>query len=216
MKSSRGQSVGEMQKELKQENERGQHAFTGMLSRVDSAAAVSTVVPLESNTDYTLHQYDLAEPVMLDRIRNSDRPIRSLASHSCARNAGFMATVAELIQASLDGLAAPQSRCYIHDAQENTLKLEKIERLSHLPVQVQAADKSTLLNVTYRDLLLLDFVSTHKLTGKQVSFTVITGASGPLRSVPVQIRYQPNWWFQLVLNLRPENRAVTNSTIAAR
>ena len=216
MKSSRGQSVGEMQKELKQENERGQHAFTGILSRVDSASAVSTVVPLESNTDYTLHQYDLAEPVMLERIRDSDRPVRSLADHSCARNAGFMATVAELLQASLDGAVTPQSRCYIHDAQENSLKLEKIERLSRLPVQVQAADKSTLLNVTYRDLLQLDFVSTHKLTGKQVSFSVIIGATGPLRGVPVQIRYQPNWWFQVVLNLRPENRAVTNSTVATR
>ena len=96
------------------------------------------------------------------------------------------------------------------------MKLEKIERFSHLPVQVQAADKSTLFNVTYHDLLQLDFVSTHQLTGKQVSFSVITGATDPLRGVPVQIRYQPNWWFQVVLNLRNQDCPVTNSTVATR
>lgn len=215
MKSSRGQSVGEMQNELKREKELGQHSFTGILSRVDSAGALSTVVPLQSDTDYNLHQYALAEPVMLERIRDSDRPVRSLADHACARAAAFMATVAELIQASLDGAPAPQSRCYIHDAQENTLELERVEHIARLPVQVQAADKSTLLNTTYRELLQLDFVSTHKLTGKLVAFTLVTGTSGPLRGVPVLIRYQPNWWFQVVLNLHSQDPA-PNSTVASR
>ena len=216
MKSSRGQSVSEMQKELKQEKEGGPHAFTGILSRVDSARAVSTVVPLESNVDYNLRQYDEAEPLMLERIQNSDRPVRSLPQNDCTRAAAFMATVTELIQASLDGVPVPQSRCYVHDAQENTLKLEKIERIAHLPVQVQTASKSPLLNVTYRDLLQLEFVSTHKVTGKQVTFAVLVGTTGSLRGVPIQIRYQPNWWFQVVLNLLPDNRARVNSTVALR
>jgi len=173
MKSSRGKSVGEMQSELKKENEQGLHAFTGILSRVESARAVSTVVP-------------------------------------------FMATVAELIEASLEGVSAPLSRCYVHDAQENTIKLEKIERLANLAVAVQTAKKTPLLDVTHHDLLQLDFVSTHKKTGKQVNFTVITGTKGPLRGVPVQIRYQPNWWFEVVLNLRPDPLLRPPSTLASR
>ena len=216
MKSSRGKSVGEMQNELKKENEQGLHAFTGILSRVEPARAISTVVPLQSATDYTLHQYDTAAPVMLDHIQNSDGPVRSLAQRDCARAAAFMATVAEFIEASLEGATAPQSRCYVHDAQENTLTLEKVERLPNLSVQVQTARKTPLLDVTHHDLLQLDFVSTHKKTGKQVNFTVITGTKGPLRAVPVQIRYQPNWWFQVVLNLRPENLLAQPSTLASR
>jgi len=216
MKSSRGKSVGEMQSELKKEKEQGRHAFTGILSRVEPSRAVSTVVPLESDTDYTLHQYDSAAPLMLANIQNSDRPVRLLAGRGCPRAAAFMATVAELIESSLDGVSAPQSLCYVHDAQENTLALEKIERISSLSVQVQSAAKTPLLDVTYRDLVQLDFVSTHKPTGKQVNFTVFTGTKGSLRGVPIQIRYQPNWWFQVVLNLCNRNLAVPVPTLAAR
>jgi hypothetical protein len=216
MKSSRGQSVSEMQNELRKENEQGQHAFTGILSRVDLSRAVATVVPLESDTDYNLHQYDVAAPLMLERIQTSSRPVRSLDQRGCSRAAAFMATVEELIDTSLDGTQAPQSRCYVHDAQENTLTLEKVQRVPNLAVRVQAANKKLLLDVTHHDLLQLDFVSTHKLTGKQVSFTIFAGARGPLRGVPVQIRYQPNWWFQVVLNLCAENLAARDSTLASR
>jgi len=68
MKSSRGKSVAEMQAELKNEQEHGLHSFTGILSRVEPARAFSLVVPLESDTDFTLHQYELAAPLMFDRI----------------------------------------------------------------------------------------------------------------------------------------------------
>jgi hypothetical protein len=62
----------------------------------------------------------------------------------------------------------------------------------------------------------LDFVSTHKLTGKKVYFSIVTGRQGNLRGVPVQIRYQPNWWFQVVLNLLPAKNAAQPATVAAR
>jgi len=29
-----------------------------------------------------------------------------------------------------------------------------------------------------------------------------------MKGVPVQIRYQPNWWFQVVLNLQPDAAAL--------
>src|SRR5208283_3327769 len=82
MKSSRGKSVGEMQSELRKELEQGQHSFTGILSRVEPSRALSTIVPLQSDTDFTLHQYDIAQPIMLHRIADSDRPVRSLEDPS--------------------------------------------------------------------------------------------------------------------------------------
>jgi hypothetical protein len=81
---------------------------------------------------------------------------------------------------------------------------------------LHAADRTPLLNTTYPDLLQLDFVYTHKLTGKKVYFTILAGTEGPLRGVPVLIRYQLNWWFQAVLNLAPGNPAPTSPSRASR
>jgi len=216
MKSSRGKSATEMQNELKREREKGEHLFTGILSRVEPNLALSTVVPLQSDTDFTLHQYDLAEPLMLDRIAALDRPVRALSSEGrCPRASSFLATVAEMVQASLDGGTGPLSRCYVHDAQENTLSLDRRTAIATLPVQIHGPANAVLLNTSYSDLLQLDFVSTHKETGKPVNFTILVGTKGELRGVPVQIRYQPNWWFQVVLNLRPNAGQSQTGTIAA-
>ncbi|HUN64052.1 MAG TPA: hypothetical protein VMU53_18775 [Candidatus Sulfotelmatobacter sp.] len=217
MKSSQGKSVGEMQSELAHEKERGEHAFTGILSRVEPSRAVSLVVPLLSDTDYNLHDYDRAEPVMLEHLAGSQRPLRTLDDSSrCASSAGFLATVAQLMDGALQGQPAPLSRCYIYDAQQNTLSLEKVSLLESLDVLLHGPGNVVLLNTTHKHLLQLDFTSTHKLTGKKVYFTIYEGTQGVLRGVPVQICYQPNWWFQVVLNLRPEKTAPPDRTVASR
>jgi len=109
MKSSRGKSVAEMQSELKNEQERGLHSFTGILSRVEPSRAVSLIVPLESGIDFTVHQYDLAAPLMFDRMQSSELPVRSLVDDGrCARAGSFLATVAELMDLALVGLQAPR------------------------------------------------------------------------------------------------------------
>jgi hypothetical protein len=204
MKSSRGKSAAEMQQELKSEREAGQHSFTGILSRVEPASAFSLVTHLESDTDYNLHDYDEAEPVMLERLTTSSQPIRSLEEDSrCPRAEEFLASVAELIDAALAGHKGPESRCYVYDAQENILTLEHISPVNVLPVQLHGPHDSLLLDTSYSNLLELDYVSTHKATAKKVYFSIFVGTQGKLRDVPVQIRYQPNWWFQVVLNLLP-------------
>src|SRR5271165_6856805 len=78
MKGSRGKSVSEMQEELKKEKEQGAHSFTGILSRVERVNAISLVVPFQSDTDYNLHQYEAAQPLMLEKIGGSVKPLRSL------------------------------------------------------------------------------------------------------------------------------------------
>ena len=214
MKPSQGKSAGEMQAELQREKEQGLHAFTGILSRVEPSRALSLKVPLQSNTDFSLHDYDSAEPVMLQRLADSAQPVHSLQDASrCPRSAEFLATVAELLDAALAGQAAPVARCYVYDAQENTLTLEKVTPVDSLPVMLHGPNKTVLLDTTHKNLLQLDFVSSHKLTGKKVYFALLAGTQGALRGVPVQICYQPNWWFQVVLNLLPEKTQATTAAV---
>jgi hypothetical protein len=217
MKSSQGKSTGEMQAELQHEKDSGLHAFTGILSRVEPSRALSLKVPLQSDTDFTLHDYDRAQPVMLQRLADSTLQVRSLDDAGrCPRAAAFLATVADLMDYALAGQTASVSRCYVYDAQEDTLTLEKVTPVESLPVLLHGPNKSVLLDTTHKNLLQLDFVSTHKITGKKVYFTVYSGTQGALRGVPVQICYQPNWWFQVVLNLLPQQTAQPNSTVATR
>jgi hypothetical protein len=204
MKSSKGKSVSEMQEELKKEKAGGAHQFTGILSRVESGHAISLVVPLASDEDYNLHQYDLAEPVMLDRLAASDRPARVLhGGAGCSGAEEFLGAVSRLTDAAIEGRPAPRSRCYIYDAQINTLTLERLEPVANFDVKVNAVKGGTLIENSYHDLLQAEFVSTHQATGKKVNFTILLGTQGAMKGVPVQIRYQPNWWFQVVLNWRP-------------
>jgi hypothetical protein len=219
MKSSKGKSAAEMQAELKKEKEQGEHVFTGILSRADAGRAFSLVVPLTSDKDYNLREYDAAEPLMIEKLQTSEKPIRSLAeSADCARPGDFLGSVAELMEQKLaqmapergvagdardDSKSAVAALCYVHDAQVNTLTVEHAELVKSLQVKINAAKGGVLANNSFNDLLQLDFVTTHKVTGKKVYFTLLVGTKGALRGVPVQIRYEPNWWFQVVLNLEP-------------
>jgi hypothetical protein len=205
MKGSKGKNVAEMQEELKREKNGGEHQFTGILSRVDSGQAVSLVVPLASNVDFNLNQYVEAEPVMLERLSSSDRPLKVLQNNSgCDRAVEFLGAVAQLADGAMENPQVPKSVCYVYDAQVNTLTLEHAEPVKQFDVKVNASKGGTLLERSYADLLQADFVSTHATTGKKVYFTILLGTQGDLRGTPVQIRYQPNWWFQVVLNLMPQ------------
>jgi hypothetical protein len=205
MKSSKGKSVSEMQEELRKEKNGGEHQFTGILSRVERGRAISLVVPLASAEDYNLHQYAEAEPVMLEKLSTSDRPARTLDSASgCPRAGEFLGAVSQLDDAAIAGAKAPQSLCYVYDAQVDMLTLEHLEPIRKLDVKVNSSKGRTLTQNSYDELLQADFVSSNQTTGKRVNFTILLGTQGALRGVPVQIRYQPNWWFQVVLNLLPK------------
>ncbi|HEY6268387.1 MAG TPA: hypothetical protein VIX11_08830 [Candidatus Acidoferrum sp.] len=87
----------------------------------------------------------------------------------------------------------------------NTLKIEHSSAVPKLAVKVKTAKGAMLADRTDQDLLETDFVSENHATGKRVPFTILVGTKGEQRGVPVQIRYQPNWWFQVVLNLLPKS-----------
>ena len=205
MKSSKGKSVSEMQEELRKEKNGGDHQFTGILSRVEPGRAISLIVPLASSQDYNLHQYAEAEPVMLEKLSTSERPARSLDNApGCSRAGEFLGAVSQLNDIAIAGGKAPQSLCYIYDAEVDTLTLEHIETIRKLDVKVNSSKGGILTQSSYDELLQADFVSANQTTGRRVNFTILLGTQGPQRGVPVQIRYQPNWWFQIVLNLLPK------------
>ena len=205
MKSSKGKSVSEMQEELKKEKDHGEHQFTGILSRVDVGHAISLTVPLSSEIDYNLHQYAEAEPVMLEKLSSSERPARILENTAgCTRAGEFLGTVSELLDSALQNHGGPLSLCYVYDAQVNSLTIEHTATVAKLAVKVKTAKGEMLADRTYEDLLETDFVSANHATGRKVYFSIFVGTKNDLRGVPVQIRYQPNWWFQVVLNLLPK------------
>ena len=204
MKSSKGKSAAEMQEELKREKEKGEHSFTGILSRVDAGRAVSLVVPLASQTDFTLHQYGEAEPLILEKLKGTERPIKEMKDlQGCGRAGAFLETMAELVNDALKGEKGPKSLCYIYDTWVHTLRLERVAPVKKLSVQVKGAKGGLLVEKAYQDLLELEFTSSSKGSSKKSEFTIDVGTKDELKGVPVQVRYQPNWWFQVVLNLKP-------------
>ena len=207
MKSSKGKSVSEMQEELKKEKAGGEHQFSGIVSRVDGGRAISLVVPLASNQDYHSKQYAEAEPLMMEKFRSSDRlPRTQDIGAECPRASEFLGTVSQLANQAVESAQAPKSLCYVYDAQVITLTLERVEPVRKLNVKVNAIKGGALIEQSYGDLVQADFVSANRKTGRRVNFTMVLGTKGKLRGVPVQIRYQPNWWFQIVLNLLPESK----------
>ena len=205
MKSSNGKSVSEMQHELKKEKDHGEHLFTGILSRVDAGHAISLTVPLASEIDYNLYQYAEAEPVMLEKLSSSERPARVLENPpGCMRAGEFLGTVSELLDSALQNHGGPLSLCYVYDAQVNILTIEHAVPVPKLAVKVKTSKGAMLADRTYEDLLETDFLTANQATGRKVYFSILVGTKGDQRGVPVQIRYQPNWWFQVVLNLLPK------------
>ena len=219
MKSSKGKSASEMQGELAKESSGGEHLFSAILSRVDSGHAISLVVPLQSNVDYNLHQLDEAQAYVFDEFLSSRQPVKKIPSaEQCPRNAGFLGTVAELIDAALADRHTPVCLCYVYDAQVHTLTLRSVTPLSKLTLRTHGARaaKDPAAEQHFSGLLEAEFLSESKLSGKRSNFTLVLGTSGNLRGIPVQIRYQPNWWFQVVLNLCPSASPSPANEVAAR
>ena len=44
-----------------------------------------------------------------------------------------------MMDAAINGRTGSVSRCYVHDAQENTLMLDKVTPVTNLPVQLSTA-----------------------------------------------------------------------------
>ena len=205
MKSSQGESVGAMQQELEDEKQRGQHRFEAIISRVDPAGAVSTTVPFYSDHDYDFRELDPAERVVLNQVQDGkDRKLHTLekSSAACSRGGGFLTTVEELTNEALAGSQVPASLCYVYNSRPYTVTLDGARPMPEKTVRYTLADPKGKVVREYRDLDEARFHTLNRVTGQKTYFNVLLGRKGDLRGAPVQVNYQPNWWFKIVLNLK--------------
>jgi len=211
MKSSQGQSVSAMQHELAHEKSAGKHRFEAIISRVDGTQAISTTVPFYSDEDYDMHHLAGAQKLALNQLGDGQaRKFRTLdgqARRECSRRGGFLSTTEELLERSLTGVKGPVSLCYVYNARPYTLTLQRVIPVTSKDVHITLKEKGQKLTQSYRDLKELQFQVYNQQSGAKTDFSVVLGTTGELRGVPVQINYQPNWWFQIVLNLKPQPAA---------
>jgi len=209
MKSSKGQSVMAMQKELSKEKTSGDHLFEGIISRVDEHRALSTTVPYSSSQDFDLHQYPEAEKATLQQLStNPSRHIRSLddgARSACPRVGEFLSTTLQLIEDAVAGRATPETLCYIYNARHYKATLVKVHPVAERKVHVALRGTNGALDRTYRNLREARFEVVGEETASVSSFELLLGTVGALRGAPIEITYQPNWWFQVILNLLPDS-----------
>ena len=212
MKSSQGESAGAMQQELSKEKQQGQHRFEAIISRVDPGSALSTTVPFYSARDFDFRQLEPAEKTVLQEIESSgDRKFHDLeaAGAACGRNNGFLSTVQDLANEALDSRRTPVSLCYLYNSKEYTLRLDAMQAISQKTVNFTVSGTKRRVGHTYHDLKEARFHVLNRATGKKTYFTLLLGTAGSLRGAPVQIDYQPNWWFRIVLNLQPPDVTAT-------
>jgi len=209
MKSSKGQSVLAMRSELSKEKSNGAHLFEGIISRVDQNRALTASVPYTSNQDFDFHQYSEAQKAALQQLENN--PSRHIgqakggAAQACPRVGEFLSTILQLMSDATSGHATPESLCYIYNARHYTATLVNVQPVQDKTVHVQFHANGGSLDRAYRRLNNAHFEVYCQETSTKSVFDITLGTEGNIRGVPIQISYQPNWWFQVVLNLLPNN-----------
>lgn len=220
MKSSKGQSVVAMQRELSKEKANGDHLFEGIISRVDEGRAISTTVPYSSDRDFDLHQYAEAEKATLQQLAdNPSRHIRRLdgaARQACPRAGEFLSTILQLTDDAVAGRPTPSSLCYIFNARHYKATLLSVHPVAERTVHVNLRGNGGTLQQSYHHLKEAHFEVAGEETETKSSFDILLGTEGTLRGAPIQITYEPNWWFQVILNLFPGPSQPDNSRTASR
>jgi len=209
MKSSKGESVRAMQQELAKENSGGSHQFEAIISRVDPGRAISTTVPFSSDRDFNFRDLAPAETAVRDRLRDGDeRTFHAVEKPElgCNRGRGFLSTVLELDDRALQRPAGPVTLCYVYNSKQYTLTLEKTRAIPEKAVHYTLRDTKRTVDQTYSNLVEAQY-QINGPAGKKTDFAILLGTDGALRGAPVQINYQPNWWFQITLNLKPESHS---------
>jgi hypothetical protein len=204
MKSSQGDSAGAMQQELADEKQLSQHRFEAIISRVNARNAVSVTVPFFSDHDFDFREVEPAERVVLEQVQQGQaRKFHTLAgaSATCVRSNGFLSTMQSLANTALTPQSSPVSLCYVYNSTEYTLTLDGARPVPEKTVRFTLADSKQKVEHKYRDLEEARFHTLNHATGKKTPFVLLLGTTGALRGAPVQINYQPNWWFRITLNL---------------
>jgi hypothetical protein len=205
MKVSKGTSVSAMEQELAREKQGGQFEFSAIINEADGQESISKVVPFASDKDFTIHQLAQAQQMVYQRLENSTGSVRVVDDNdpgSCGQAGGFLSSVSRLIEASLRGQRTPISMCYAYNGALYTTTLHTVKKLSRQTVKLSLKEEPSKYVRTYENLLRAEFTNINRTTNKSSDFELLLGTDGGLRGVPVQITYEPNWWFDVILNLK--------------
>ena len=119
-------------------------------------------------------------------------------------------TVLDLDERALQRPSAPVTLCYVYNSRQYTLTLEKTRAIPQKAVHYTRRNTKQTVDQTYRNLIEAQFQISNP-AGKKTDFAILLGTEGALRGAPVQINYQPNWWFQITMNLKPGTQTVAAS-----
>jgi hypothetical protein len=208
MKPSKGKSVSEMKGELDREAKGRQYRFNGIIERTEPLRALSATVPIASSVDFTIHNLPEAEKMVLENLQATPDPIKVLDGkeyQACGGTSGFLFSVMDLINGALAGEPIPAKRCYPYNGRRYWLTLNRLRPVEHKRVKVSRHQRRSPMQAEYRDLMEGEFRVVVDATRKTEKFKILFGTTGVLHSVPVQIRYQPNWWIRITLNLDPSS-----------
>jgi len=206
MKASKGDSVAAARDELSREQQVQRYPFEGIIIRTAGGRAVSTSVPINSATDFSLNQLPQARNMVIDGLRTAARPPRvtdGRALGECASGIGFLFLLRSMIEELINSAKAPITRCYIYAARRYTMSARTSEPVGELKVALKLRGKQGRIEKSYRNLRRADFRVVNTLTGNPTDFQIVFGTEGALRGVPVQFEHQPNWWFKVTINLHP-------------
>jgi hypothetical protein len=209
MKVSSGASAAEMEKELAREKHGGSFLFSAIINQGERNFDFARVVPFSSDTDFTIHQFDQAKTMVFDRLLGPEGRLKEIDPKqvaACGRREGFLETVAELVEPAIEGRQSPSPLCYLYNGVEHQLTLSQVTRVPSQTVKLSLREAPNEYVRTYQNLVLAHFENFDRTTRSKTEFELLLGTAGNLRGVPVQIHYQPNWWFQVILNLKtPED-----------
>lgn len=207
-------SSSELEQQMSKEKEGKAFAYQAILSRQTAGSGLAKTIPFASDTEFNIHTLDAARQRIfaeLDSKPGKTRTTEAALAQKCPRAHGFLSSVAELVDGALERGERSKQTCYIHYGELYTLKLVRAEAQKELKVEVEQKSGGALKQ-TYANPLQLDFEITTQQTGKVSRFTLVMGTQGAERGALLQIRYQPNWWFQVILNLKPDGQRAHNAT----
>lgn len=201
------ESSAEAKERLEKEKSSKGFQYQGVLSRLDRGQGIAKTVPIATEKELDIYQFGpMKEKVFAELSSGAGKYRETPAAlrQKCARVSGFLASVAELVDAALAQGVKKNEVCYIHYGERYTLKLTGAQAVPERTVKFEMKTEPKLSEHTYKDLLDAEFQVVNHQTGKKTEFSLLLATQGRLRGVPVQITYQPNWWIQIVLNLKPE------------
>ncbi len=201
------ESTEEAKARMEREKSKKEFQYQAVVSRLDRLQGIAKTVPFATEKELDIYQFaPMKEKVFAElgsgagKYRETPAALRQ----KCERVSGFLASVAELVHGALARGVTKGEVCYIHYGELYTLKLLSTKPVSEKSMRIEMKTEPKLLEHTYQNLLDTQFQILNHQTGKKTEFNLLMATQGRLRGVPVQITYQPNFWIQIVLNLKPE------------